>query len=1099
MRIRKFGALLTTSLAAALVTLTFSTAPLSAQEAAVIKGKVTSETGEPLGGANVTVAGTNQGVVTTANGTFTLTIGGAAVKGQQVVLVARYIGHKPVNRTVTLTAGEQEQNFQLAADPLRLEEVVVTGVGEATDRRKLPNVVASVSAEQLQAVPGQSALQAVEGKVAGVRLIPNSAQPGGEPSLRLRGATSIGGRQDPLYIVDGVITRFGLADIAGEDVERVELVKGAAASAMYGSDAANGVVQVFTKRGNSLPDGGVRVTTRVEGGFNNMPSRMQFSHHHAWEVNSSLGYCTSLDPAYTVDPVGNYCLDGGARVINYAQISNNPYTVYHDHWNALVRNGQYWTGYASVGQRQGNTNFNASFEETRNKGVIFGLGGYNRQNFRLNLDQQVRSNLDASFSAFYGTSTNGRAAEASGGPFFGLMFLQPDVDITACCNPDGSRYIAKVPLSGDVANDFNPLYELANRKIDQDRNRFSGSGRMRWRINSWLQGEGTFAYDQEAQSFSDLQPFGYLTSSGSKTAGSLIQQSRNDWQANGGVTLTSVRRLGSSITNTTKVAAIFENQRNRLLQSNAGAFVVSRVPEFGAGTDPSSVTSNSFDERIRNENFYAVTTFDIKDRYILDGLVRRDGSSLFGPENRWATYYRASAAWRVTQDIHVPGVDEMRLRASYGTAGLRPSFSDQYEILAVSPAGFSTDILGNPLLKPARSGELEVGTNIDFGGSRYTLEYTYARKTTRDQILLVDLSVAARSPSGTGGFKRQWQNTGTLRSWTHELTFAARLVNKPGTQLTLNIVGDRTRQMITNWTLPERLYGFEQMPRAFFLGPNSDLGVLYGNHWVRNIDELYADPAKAALSAPGQTWSRDSVMVNEDGYVVRKNLYGTPRERAIKYTYCRRTDPTTGSCLETSETVKIGDANPDFNLSFGLNFNFKRFAVNALLDWSYGGQLYNGTRQWAFQATRDRVQDQFGKPANAAACGALPGGNLPNGTTQPTDPMPSCPQKAIAYYGVGFYNGLDPNDYFIESGSYAKLKELAVHYTLSGNALHAIGLRSLNELRVGVIARNLFTITKYSGLDPEVSGLFGDPFQVRMDWFQYPQFRTLTAVVEITY
>jgi hypothetical protein len=205
MRIRKFGALLTTSLAAALVTLTFSTAPLSAQEAAVIKGKVTSETGEALGGANVTVAGTNQGVVTTANGTFTLTIGGAAAKGQQVVLIARYIGHKPVSRTVTLNAGEQEQNFQLAADPLRLEEVVVTGVGEATDRRKLPNVVASVSAEQLQAVPGQSALQAVEGKVAGVRLIPNSAQPGGEPSLRLRGATSIGGRQDPLYIVDGVI------------------------------------------------------------------------------------------------------------------------------------------------------------------------------------------------------------------------------------------------------------------------------------------------------------------------------------------------------------------------------------------------------------------------------------------------------------------------------------------------------------------------------------------------------------------------------------------------------------------------------------------------------------------------------------------------------------------------------------------------------------------------------------------------------------------------------------------------------------------------------------------------------------------------------
>jgi len=1111
MRVRKFGTLLVTSVAAAIVTLTFSTAPLAAQEA-VIKGKITSETGEALGGASIVVANTNLGAITAANGTYTLTIGATAVHGQAVVITARYIGHKPVTRTVSLTSGEQEQNFQLASDPLRLEEVVVTGVAEATDRRKLPMTVATVGQDQLQAVPGGSAVQAIEGKVAGVRLIPNSAQPGGEPSLRLRGATSIGGRQDPLIIVDGVITRFGLADLAGEDVERVEIVKGAAASALYGSDAANGVVQVFTKRGAALPDGGLRVTTRFEGGFNNMPSVMQFSHHHAWYVEQSPGFCAATglaldDPStpedesevWTVDPVGNYCLNPKSkRVTKPDQIANNPFTRYYNHWDALVKNGQFGTAYASIGQRSGRTNFNASFEETRNKGVIFGLGGYNRQNFRLNVDQQMRPNLDASFSAFYGTSTNGRAAEGSAGPFFGLMFLQPDVNIEACCNPDGSKYVAKVPLSGDVANDFNPLYDLANHHIEQDRNRFTGSGKMRWRLNPWLQAEGTFGYDQEAQSRTDLQDYGYLTSSGTPTKGSLNQSAWNDWQANTGVTLTAIRHFGQ-ITNTTKLAAVFENQRNRILGSNAGAFVVARVPEFGTGTNATTVTSSSTDQRIRNENFYGVTTFDIKDRYILDGLVRRDGSSLFGPENRWATYYRVSGAWRVTQDMHIPGIEEMRLRASYGTAGLRPAYDNQYQILSVSPGGFSMEILGNPLLKPARSAELEVGTNMDFGGGRYTLEYSYAQKTTRDQILLVDLSVAARSPDSTGGFKQQWQNVGSLRSRTHEITFAARLIDKPGTGLTLNIVGDRTRQVITNWPIPERLYQFEQMPSTFFLGNNSDLGVMYGNHWIRNIDELYDDPAKAALSGAGQTWSRDSVMINEDGYVVRKELYGTPRERAIKYTYCKTTDPTTGNCLETSQTVKIGNANPKFNLSFGLNFNIKHFTVTGLLDWSYGGQLYNGTRQWAFQATRDRVQDQFGKPANAAQCGSLPGGNLPNGTTPPSDPMPSCPQKALPYYGVGFYNGLDPNDFFIESGSYAKLKELAVNYTFTRGQLGAIGLRNVGEVRVGLIGRNLFTITKYSGLDPEVSGLYGDPFQVRMDWFQYPQFRTFSAVVEITY
>src|SRR2546428_5391359 len=269
-----------------------------------------------------------------------------------------------------------------------------------------------------------------------------------------------------------------------------------------------------------------------------MPSRLQFSHSPAWEV----------------DTAGNYVLDAdGARQVKSDGIAVNPFKVYYDHWSALVRSGLFWTGYTSIGQRQGNTNYNVSFENNRNEGVIFGLGGYTRQNFRVNVDHQLRSNVDASFSSFFGRSTNGRAAEGQSGPFYGLMFLQPDVNIKACCNPDGSPYIAKVPLSGDVANDFNPLYELANRKMDQDRNRFSGSGRLRCAIQTWLQAEGTFGYDQESSDSTDLFPYGYLTSTGTPQSGSLSARSTNNWQANGGVTLTSVRRLGSQITNTTKV------------------------------------------------------------------------------------------------------------------------------------------------------------------------------------------------------------------------------------------------------------------------------------------------------------------------------------------------------------------------------------------------------------------------------------------------------------------------------------------------------------------------------------------------------------------
>jgi TonB-linked SusC/RagA family outer membrane protein len=1067
MRVLRFGPLMLGSVVAAFVFLLAS--PLLAQQSAVISGRVTSEEGDPLGGASVAVVNTNFGAATTANGTYTLTIPAEAVRNQQVVLSARRIGFRPATRTVTLQPGTQEQNFALATDPLRLEEVVVTGVGEATARNKLTFAAASVGAEQLQQVPGSSALVAIQGKVAGVRLTPTSSQPGGEVSIRLRGATSISGRQDPLFIVDGVITPFGLADIAPEDVERVEVIKGAAASSLYGSNAANGVVQVFTKRGRSLPEGTLRFTTRLEAGVNEMPNEMQFSRSHAWMLEQSPGFCAAQGQAleepevWTVAAEGNYCLnESDARVIEPDQIADNPFQVYRNHWDQVVEEGQFYTGYLSIGQRRGTTNFNASVQTTRNEGVIFGLGGYTRQNFRLNLDQQLRENVDASFSAFFGRSTNGRTEEGQGGPFFGLMFLQPDVDLTAP-NDDGTPYRAQVPLGGDVANDFNPLYELANRKMSQDRSRFTGSGRVRWRILDWLSTEGSFAYDQEGQDSSDIRPFGFLTSSGTKTQGNLVKGTRNNWQYNTGITLSSTRTF-AEITNTTKVGVTYEDQQNRWLVPRAEALVVPNVPEFG-GVDRNTIRADSREEKFRTQNYLGITTFDIKDRYIVDGLVRRDGSSLFGRENRWATYYRVSGAWRVTEDFRIPGLDELRLRSSYGTAGLRPGFDYQYEVLLVTPGGFSKETLGNPLLKPAHSAELEAGTNIEFGAGRYTLEYSYAQKTTTDQILLVDLPAAV-------GFKQQWQNTGALRSKTHEASFGARLIERPGTSLTLTIVGDRTRQVITEWDLPERKYGFQQMPQAFFLGRGSDLGVLYGNHWIRNIDELYDDPAKAAESGPGQTWHRDNFMINEDGYVVLKSAHGTTSETAIKYVRCKRADES-GTCVETTDFVQIGDANPDFNLSFNAVLNYRRFVVTGLLDWSQGGDLYNGTRQWAFQATRDRVQDQAGKSEEA--------------------------KKPLAYYGVGFYNGLDPNDYFVEDGSYVKLKELAVSYTFVPDQLRRIGLRGMQELKLGFIGRNLFTITDYSGLDPEVSGLFGDPFQVRMDWFQYPQFRTFSAVAEITF
>ena len=1019
---------------AALLTLTAQ----AAWAQATITGKVTDTQGRPIGGANIVLIGQSNGAASSASGTYTIVVAAAGTRGQSVTISARFLGKKQSSKTITLSPGNQTVDFQMAEDPLRLDELVVTGVSEATSTKKLAFAVGKVSADQLQETPGVSALGALAGKVAGVRLVNTDGQPGGAPAIRLRGATSISGSQDPLIIVDGTITRISLADIASEDIERVEVVKGAAASSLYGSDAANGVVQIFTKRGASLADGKLLVTTRNEGGASFLSKRLQSANAHAYKVKA----CDSF-------PSG-VCFDrnaAGNRQNEPDGIADNPYPAYFDHQDELSQPGLFLTNYLSVGQRKGTTNFNASFQNTRTEGVIFGIKGYGRQNFRINVDQQLTPKLDLSFSSFYGRSNNNDAAQGPGNAFFAVTFVEPNIDLFAK-NPDGSPYRAFIP--DRVANSSNPLYALFNTSRLNDRSRFTGAGRMRWRIRDWLSAEGNYNFDTDRNDFTALQPFGFLSPAGQPTDGDLFKSGQSSRTYNTGATLTAIRSFGA-ITNTTKLSYVYEDEQRSYIQTQGQKLVVKQVPEFAA-VDPSTLSSFSQNIDIRNRNAFAVTTFDIKDRYILDGLIRRDESSLFGPESRKSTYYRLSGAWRANEDLKIGGIDELRLRASYGTAGLRPQFDYQYEVLAVRSGSFSKQTLGNRQLRPAKSSEYEVGANLELAGGRVTLEYTYSKKETKDQIIQVDL------PSVVG-FVNQWQNVGALQAKTHEVALGVQLINNRNMALQLSVTGDRTRQTITDWPLPLQLYGPVQ---TFYVNKGASLGVMYGNRVVRNINEFYDDPAKKAASGPGQAWDPAQFEVNQEGYVVRKDQKGKANEKPFFYVDSK------GESI-----VKIGDANPDFNLSFNPVFSWKKLALNGLVDWSQGGNIYNGTRQWPFFENRDRIYDQRTKP--------------------------EADRKSQLYYNF-FYNGLNPIDFFVEPGTYVKIRELAAHYTVDRNQLKKIGLGKLENVRLGVVGRNLFTFTKYSGYDPEVASPFdNDPFQVRIDWFSYPHFRTFTGLVEIAF
>ena len=1059
-------------------------------QSAVITGKVTGRGNEALGGATVLVEGLGISAGTAQSGTYTLTVPADKAKGQTVTLRARYIGYQAGTKQITLTPGTQTQDFELKFDPMTLDVVVVTGTAGGTEIKKVPFAVSQVDRSQLQEAPAVSALGSLEGKVAGVRLIDASGAPGGEPIIRLRSATALTSKSactsqpcpstnvsGPLIIVDGTITRHGLADINSQDIDRVELVKGAAASSLYGSDAANGVIQIFTKRGDKLADGRLAVTVRNEYGQSVRPKTIPVSLAHPYLVDT-IG--TYTDGAGNVVHNGDFIAANGDFIgpldlpsIKPSAIADVPYTAYnrpvYDAQTALLTHGAFYTNYISIGQRRANTNYNVSFENTKQDGVLRLLQGYNRQNFRLNVDQQLTPRMDLSVGGFFGKSTNNKVAEGPGAPFFAVTFIEPYINLFAP-NPDGTPYAAVIPHQ--LPNAANPLYTLANEHLTTDRTRITGYAKATYRIFDWLSLEGNYNYDEESSNFTDETPKNFLNSSGVATTGSLVKIDSGGRTFNTGVTLTSTRNLnlgGVRIRNTTKAAYIYEDQTARSLGDTGKAFTVVATPEFNA-VDFSTLSPFSHNLTIRNKNYYVVSNFDINDRYILDGLVRWDGSSLFGPESRWQTYYRASGAYRLSQDFHINGIDEFKLRASYGTAGLRPSFTAQYETFANVGGKLTKVTLGNTALKPAHSGEMELGANIDFL-SRFSLDYSYSRKNTTDQIILVPLSAAA-------GYRYQWQNAASLLGKTHELSLRVILADRPELSWQFNVAADRTRQYITSLNPAPFLTGpsyagSTDVTQIFRIAPGETFGVMYGTRIVRSINELYDDPSKSP-ACPG-TWCPDSLIVNEDGYVVRKSGYHTANEKFLTYVN-KAGEP----------IVKIGDVNPDFNASFTSNVRFKSFTAYVLVDWVQGGSIYNGTRQWPFFEYRDRLYDQVSRPQADCA-----------GTTDPKHCPYSTGKKPIAYY-QGLYNGINPIDYFVESGTYVKIKELNVSYTIGRGTLEKLGW-GVNSLRIGVIGRNLFTFTKYSGYDPEVAGLSGDPYSFRFDGFSYPNFRTFTGFMEINF
>lgn len=1052
----------------------------AAAQTGTITGVVTDDaTGQPLESALVRMTGQEGGVLTNENGRYVMP--GVATGTHSLTFII--VGYEEAAFEVSVGAGQTAVlDAELAGEAIRIQELVVTGVARATPRVKLPFTVEKVDVAN-SPVPAISAESFLVGQVPGVKVVRGSGQPGSSGDILLRGATSISGSQDPLIVVDGVITTSGFDDLATLDIESIEVVKGAAGAALYGSRAANGVVQIRTKRGSGFGSDYSRIITRNEVGQARLAGSIQLSRYHPW-LTDAAGELAYYDKDFNAVTIPDFTdpdtqlpsLEGNNDPAKSFQ--DNPWPSrlpLYDHVKRVYSPGTYMSNHLATSGQSGNTNYRASFDRSRDLGVLPDYNdGFGRKGFRLNVDHNVRENLNVSLSTAY---TQSEQEDLYDNPFYELTFIGPYVDLLARdpetigkrhCPPQGCFYRTPDPLTS--TNDH-PLYPLELRDDRDFQHDVKAAVTARWSPLAWFDVEGLFGLDRNSFSQHAFRPSGAENTDETIDTGYYDRYQSHRRDINAEVTA-SLQRTFGGFTARARTRYTREDRHFEDFRAYGNDFTAVGVPRL-QNLDQDTYVAQSYLQDIIGESYFLISDVDYNGKYILGGLVRRDGSSLFGANQRWHTYYRASVAYRMAQEDWWPfrSVNEFKLSWSQGTAGRRPGFANQYEVYSVSGGAsraISPVTLGNKDLRPQKSTENEYGLDVVLF-NKVSTGFTYAQTTSVDQLLSVPLPSVA-------GFSSQWQNAGTLESKGWEFFVEAPVLETEDLSWTMRLNLDRFSEEITELGRPPFRSGF------FYYRDGEVFGAFFGAKWAQACDDL---PAGAPCS---------QFQVNDDGLMVwvgegntytdgmAKNLWGTDSQGMTGDDTYQWGIPIRmfGDC-ETrrqggegcTDFLYNGNTRPDINVSLRNSFRWKGFELYALLDAEFGADIYNQTRQWAYRDNRSGDMDQFGK----------------------ADGM----KKPVLYYQT-LYNTNADNAWFVEDGTFIKLREASLRYTLNADWLDSAFRGRVTGIDVTLIGRNLLTFTDYTGYDPEVANNNGGSNVIgRVDNYGYPNSRVFSASVQVIF
>ncbi|HEX6559617.1 MAG TPA: SusC/RagA family TonB-linked outer membrane protein [Longimicrobiales bacterium] len=1090
---------------------------------ATLTGKVTSGSGQPLQSVSVFIQGLNVGTLTDREGAYSFQVPAARfTDGQSVQLIAQLIGYRAEAHTVQLRGGATaQQNFSLTLDPLRLTEIVATGSGTEARRERLGTSVTSVSGATVQRSNETNVVQALAGKVPNVLTNQASGDAGASTAIQIRGAKSFGTSQ-PLIVVDGVpinnatrnqavlqgaVSPNRAADINPEDIESIEILKGAAASSIYGaSGAAQGAILITTKRGHA---GRTSYTLRSEYQADKAVKFLPFQSKYGVGSNGVSTACSAL----------NCAINSGFFAYGPALAAGTPT---FDHSKELYETGKIFDNTLSMSGGNERTTFYLSLGGLSHNGFIVGDNDYfKRYSVRFNGSHALYDGLTVSANASYVQTHGGGIDKGNSinGILLGGLRTPPEFDNRTYLDATtGLHRSFRFPLPGPTSYTNsrgydNPFFSINESDLTAETGRIYGNVGANWKPLSWLQVNYTLGGDYT----SDDRTYAYPQAASGTNGGSLERWQFYDRLLDSNLNATGQWQITPRIVGSLTVGQNLNETYFRQVDVFANTWIAPK-PFKLSNTVTRSTPSDSESKR-RTEGYFAQASTDIDDQLFLQARIRNDGSSAFGIGHQRAWYPGGSVAWSFTKAVSLPEnlISFGKVRMAYGETGQQPGLYQTQDVFATgsftdfNPGSSMTQTLngigglsastgrGNPDIAPERVKELEAGFDFSFFRGKADLGVTRYVSSSSGVIFSVGL------PPSTG-YTSISLNAGALSNKGWEVTSNIRPIQGGDFSFEVGInwamnrnivtgLGHLDAQTCTAATQADCAPGTLLVPTKENCGPEAkqprcQIGI---------GSSFSGQTTHAQIGYPLGVWrAQDFARCGRGLTTIGANDIAAACQGAPDGALYIAAD---GFPIADPNARAIGNPWPDWTGGVSFTANYKGIEISAFVDHRQGGNVLNMTRgsMYNFGTHKDTelrgTSMTFGQDflCHNIECNVLNG------------PVVGPGKGTAVTIGQGWFNG-GPNgngggnqggpiSAHLEDATNTRLREISVGYSFKQAWVSKIA--GSRQMDVKVSGRNLRLWTDYSGLDPETNLGGAQNANRGIDWFNNPLDRAVVVSVAL--